>query len=623
MGHIKNASCSGSLYSQHRSCFLRFGSYLVDNGLAYSAEAAHSWLKLQQYPRSSQQTYAKALQRLDDVYTYGAIRFVHQMRMPLCPELEEMLHAYLHAISGMYSVNHLANIETRCRFFLGFLQQQQMITTIGDISYPDILAFCQDPLQSLCKADCSMYKGSTMRFLEWLSGEQLCPSGFAMLLFQERMKKVFFIDEMPEATGEILSALKIQSYEDFPPDEFHLTAREFCKDLEQAGYAATMRHTACYTLDLLYLFLDMNELGYTPKVSWLWFESAAGFFGTNAKMSRRILSLFEDFSEQGSVNAEKTFRYGSILLDTIPEWCRPDLLAFLNLKQKEGKSDSTICMYRSANVRFCQFLAGQGITAFSGITPEILKKFNIEDPHRTPEGKNAYNVRIRKFILYLAGWGLVDSPFLADALPCVSAPKVKVVQTLSEEEIKKLEGYSDPDEPSLGLRDRAIILIGLKMGLRASDITALRLEQIDWMEACIRFIQDKTDVEKILPMPVDVGNALYAYLSHGRPAGRSHYVFITHKAPYRKIGRSVCRHILKKALPERNVPGSGFHVTRKTFATRLLKNGTGYLEVAGLLGHTGTDTVHKYLSLDEERMRLCPLSLKSAGIFIKGGFRNE
>lgn len=623
MEHIKSASCSRSIYSQHHSCFLRFGSYLADNGLEYSPESAHSWLELRQYPKSSKQTYAKALQRLEDVYAYGAIRFIHQIRMPLCPELEEMVQEYLHAISGTYSVSHLANIETRCRYFLGFLQQQQMITTIGDISYPDILAFCQDPLQSLCKADTCMYKGSVMGFLEWLSEEQLCPSGFAMLLFQGRMKKVFFIEEMPEPAGKIISGLKTQSYEDFPPDEFRLAAREFRNDLEQLGYAATMLHAADYTLDLLYLFLDMNSLGYTPKISWLWFESAAVFFGTNAKMSRRILSLFEDFSELGSVNAEKTFRYGSILFDTIPEWCRPDLLAFLNLKQKEGKSDSTVCMYRSANVRFCRFLAVQGITAFSGITPEILKKFNIEDPHRTPEGKNAYNVRIRKFILYLAGRGLVGSPFLADALPCVSAPKVNLVQTLSEEESKKLEGYSDPDEPALGLRDRAILLIGLKMGLRASDITALKLEQIDWMEASIRFIQDKTDVEKILPMPVEVGNALYAYLSQGRPAGRSNYIFITHKAPYRKIGRHVCCHILKKALPERNVPGSGFHVTRKTFATELLKNGTGYLDVAGLLGHTGADTVHKYLSLDEYRMRRCPISLKSAGISMKGGFRNE
>lgn len=124
MNHIKNASCSKSLYSSHRSCFLRFGSYLADNGIKYSAGTAHSWLELQQHLKSSKQTYAKALQRLDDVYTYGAIRFIHQMRMPLALELEEMVQAYLHGISDMYSVSHLANIETRCRYFLGFLQQQ-------------------------------------------------------------------------------------------------------------------------------------------------------------------------------------------------------------------------------------------------------------------------------------------------------------------------------------------------------------------------------------------------------------------------------------------------------------------------------------------------------------------
>lgn len=623
MEHIKNASHSSSLYCLHHSCFMQFGAYLAENGLAYSADIARSWLGLQSRSKETLQTYAKALQRLDDVYVYGSIRFIHQMRMPLMQGLDEMVQAYLCDISGTYSVSHLTNIETRCRYFLGFLQQQQGITSVRDMSYHDILDFCREPLETLSKEAHCMYKGSVMRFLEWLSKKQFCPVGFAMLLFQDRAKKTVLFDAMPEPAKKILSELKTYSYEDFPPDEFYPATEEFCKDLEQLGYATTMLHTARYTLDLLYLFLDMNGLGYSPEASRLWFESAAVLFGKNAKMSRRVLSLFEEFSKEGSINAERTFRYLPLLFDAIPEWCKPALTAFLELKQKEEKSDSTICMYRSANVRFCRFLESHGIRSFSDITPELLKKFNIADKHRTAEGKNAYNIRIRKFILYLAGEGLVDSLFLAYALPCVSAPKVRIVQTLTEEEARELESYSDQDEPSLGLRDRAILLIGLKMGLRASDITALRLEQVDWVNASIRFMQDKTDVEKILPMPVEVGNALYTYLCHGRPAGNSRYIFITHKAPYRKIGRGVCGRILKKALPERNVPGSGFHVTRKTFATNLLKNRTGYLEVADLLGHTGADTVHKYLSLDEERMRLCPISLGSSGISLEGGFRNE
>ena len=78
---------------------------------------------------------------------------------------------------------------------------------------------------------------------------------------------------------------------------------------------------------------------------------------------------------------------------------------------------------------------------------------------------------------------------------------------------------------------------------------------------------------------------------------------------------------MKKAFPDRD--SSGFHITRKTYATGRFRNRRGYSEVADLLGHTTNDTVHKYISLDEERMRLCPIALSTAGIPMEGGFRNE
>ena len=73
------------------------------------------------------------------------------------------------------------------------------------------------------------------------------------------------------------------------------------------------------------------------------------------------------------------------------------------------------------------------------------------------------------------------------------------------------------------------------------------------------------------------------------------------------------------ALPERNVPGSGFHVTRKTYATNLLRNDVPVHHVAEALGHQGLYTVQKYLSLEERRMRLCGLSLHDRGLLLKGG----
>lgn len=605
------------------SCYAQLHRYLNENGLNYSLKHANRWLEEQSKSKVTMQAYAKAILRLDDIYKVGHIRFANRFRQSLSETFNDTISSYLSDISGIYSENHLPNIRNRCRYFFSFLQQEQMLSSPYEVSYKDVLAFCKGPLHDLCAADVCMYKGTAMKFLLWMAEHQMCPIGYSMILHMNRAEKIIMLDTLPREAAEVIHALKDDSLIDFPPDEFYSASREFCNDLKALGYSVTMIASARTTLDLLYLFLDMNHLGYDPTIVWKWFETAYVCFGTNSCMSRRVLALFEMYTQEGAVYPEKTFVYRSLMYDSLPEWCKEPLRTFLEQKCREHKAASTICMYRSAIVRFCQFLDTEGLTTFEQISADLLKKFNVSDPHETVEGKNAYNVRIRKFLFYLAEHNYVGNYYLGEALPCASAPKTKIVQVLSEEETLVLEQYDEPANPSLGLRNRAIVLIGLKMGLRASDITSLELDQIDWRNGSIRFLQDKTDVEKILPMPVEVGNALYRYLSDGRPSSRSRYIFITHKAPYRKVGRNVCGKIMKKAFPERIRKLKGFHVTRRTYATQRFQNRCGCSVVAHLLGHTTTETVHKYLSLDGERMRLCPISLEPAGISFTGGFRNE
>lgn len=74
-------------------------------------------------------------------------------------------------------------------------------------------------------------------------------------------------------------------------------------------------------------------------------------------------------------------------------------------------------------------------------------------------------------------------------------------------------------------------------------------------------------------MPVDVGNAIYAYISTGRPKNDREFIFIRSKAPFGKLTAKVCTKVFYQLLPERKeVTGGGFHVTRRTFATNLLRN---------------------------------------------------
>ena len=99
-----------------------------------------------------------------------------------------------------------------------------------------------------------------------------------------------------------------------------------------------------------------------------------------------------------------------------------------------------------------------------------------------------------------------------------------------------------------------------------------------------------------------------------RPESNEEVVFLASRAPYKKVTRSVCESIISKVLPDRKGKRSGFRITRKTFATRTLQSGVGIQKVSELLGHSTTNSTHKYISLDSERMMACPLSLTDEGI---------
>ena len=178
----------------------------------------------------------------------------------------------------------------------------------------------------------------------------------------------------------------------------------------------------------------------------------------------------------------------------------------------------------------------------------------------------------------------------------------------------------DPDKLSpKALRDYAMVCIGLSMGFRASDITGLCFENIDWKQRSIRITQQKTGKLLVMPMPVRTGNILFRYLRDGRPKSDEPFVFICHEAPYGRLQRNVCAKALRRFIGPSTDTSCGFHVVRKTFATQLLEGNTNVELISDSLGHSTDNTVHKYLSLDETRMRMCPLSLAEVGISYRGG----
>ena len=168
------------------------------------------------------------------------------------------------------------------------------------------------------------------------------------------------------------------------------------------GYSRSACSTARYTLYNLLLFLEMHGFGYHPEIAAVWMEHEKTFYkGSDRKQIRRILDLFALYTKEGDVVPQAVFLNKPLLCDALPDWCKDELGAFLRQKEKEGWETSTLCMYRSAVTRFCQFLVDKGILSFMEISPGLIKDFNQADHHLTVEGKNAYNGRIRKFLQFL------------------------------------------------------------------------------------------------------------------------------------------------------------------------------------------------------------------------------
>jgi site-specific recombinase XerD len=158
----------------------------------------------------------------------------------------------------------------------------------------------------------------------------------------------------------------------------------------------------------------------------------------------------------------------------------------------------------------------------------------------------------------------------------------------------------------IGLRDRAVLLLLARLGLRAHEITALCLEDCDWDAGCLR-VRSKGGRESLLPMPVDVGEAIAAYLERGRPASADRHLFLRSMAPIRgflhgsdAIG-SIVRHALRRAKV--NAPHSGSHQFRHALAVRMLERGASLAEIGEVLRHRSPQTTSIYARVDVAALR--------------------
>lgn len=206
---------------------------------------------------------------------------------------------------------------------------------------------------------------------------------------------------------------------------------------------------------------------------------------------------------------------------------------------------------------------------------------------------------------------------LSRAVPAIFSRRSRPVSVLPAEGVEALVATPDPSTP-VGRRNRAILLLAARTGLRPGDIAGLRLADIDWRQSLITVTQHKTATVLTLPLLADVGTAIAEYLLHGRPASvEDDHVFLRSQAPFAGQELSGLYHVAFDAFARAGtVPdgggGRGMRVLRASLATRMVENDTPLAVISEALGHRGTASIRHYLAADETRMRQCCLDF--AGI---------
>jgi integrase/recombinase XerD len=157
-----------------------------------------------------------------------------------------------------------------------------------------------------------------------------------------------------------------------------------------------------------------------------------------------------------------------------------------------------------------------------------------------------------------------------------------------------------PTSPS-GKRDRAILLLLARLGLRAGDIVELRVDDIDWKGAWISVCGKGRRLTK-LPLTQEVGRAIVDYLKEGRPPAETDILFLRSRAPLRAFAsHAAISVIVERAMRRAGVacPSRGAaHVLRHSVATSMLRHGASLQDIAAVLRHRSIETTQIYAKVD-------------------------
>jgi len=275
------------------------------------------------------------------------------------------------------------------------------------------------------------------------------------------------------------------------------------------------------------------------------------------------------------------------------------------LLAKRGLSVVTARNYRRVAASFLQACFGDEAVRTEALTSADVIGFVQRHAHgHSHSWAQLMVTALRAFLRSLHHHGRTPTD-LAACVPAVAAWSFARLPTfLSSEQTRHVLDQCDR-QSATGRRDYAMLLLCARLGLRAGEVAALQLDDIDWTDGCLA-IRSKGGRWTQMPLPQDVGEAIAAYLVQGRPTCGDRHVFVRDHAPRAGFSNSssvsaVAARALARA--QIDVPRPGAHLFRHSLATEMLRQGASLAEIGQLLRHQHPDTTRIYAKVDLPALR--------------------
>jgi len=277
-----------------------------------------------------------------------------------------------------------------------------------------------------------------------------------------------------------------------------------------------------------------------------------------------------------------------------------------HLRAERGLAPSTVTNYSEVFRWFLTDRFGDGPLDLRALDVSTITTFVIRHAHTMSPGHAKGMVSaLRSICHFLLQRGAIDRDLAAGVPRMPDWRLATIPKYLSPEEVARLLQACDC-QAAVGRRDHAILLLLARLGLRAGEIIALELDDIQWRAGEILVRSSKRLPQDRLPLLTEVGEALATYIRRDRPSHRTRRVFLCMKAPRRGFSHpSTVSTIVRRALARAGLSPAlkGAHLLRHSLATRMLRQGASLPEIGLVLRHRAVQTTEIYAKVDLAGLR--------------------